>query len=65
MGAGAVSRLLPHTEVRDGIKTHALQLSKSSRKSPEGIPERVEAPRSEIFTDYIEERGEDAEAGSR
>ena len=65
MGAGVVSRLLPHTEVREGIKTHVLRLSRSSTRSPEGILERVETLRSEIFTDYVEERGEDAEAGSR
>ena len=44
---------------------HALRLSRSSTRSPEGILERVEALRSEIFTDYVEERGKDAEAGSR
>ena len=44
---------------------HALRLSRSSTRSPEGILERVETLRSEIFTDYVEERGEDVEAGSR
>ena len=62
--AGVVSWLLPRTEVREGIKTHVLRLSRSSTRSPEGILERVEALRSKIFTDYVEERGEDAEAGS-